>query len=236
MREKYSRPPEPDPVSSWENVDPDVKQERLTEGLLQERIHGLRADIFLKLSEYFDVGNLRHKIGWAYFVLGQSDQAEGNSLVTEPDKEVLVMVVPNEGSEVIDGHHAPTIRIFTNEHYPSPDGLSGEWLGVDFTLDNDDGLQYSIGALSDDPKAQLNNVVLFWFDPGDQLRYTPNMNVILTPANGVAVDGLDGRKQMLYPLGTYESNYDPRRALEVGQELFNDIRDQEADDYTASTQ
>jgi hypothetical protein len=206
--------------------------DHLMAAYLQERSHVLRAGVFLKLSEYFDVQGLVG--GWAIFSPNNEQQAGGGvASLSAGDKEILVLLVPTTGIESIEGNDVPTIRIITNEYYQGQNGRS-QMLTTDFSLDSDNDAWYSIDAIERGQKIDTTSSPVFYVNEDGDLCLTNNASVSFTqlssfePTDPPAGESADP----WHPLGSYESDLDTVHALQVGQALFDEVINLEPTHYS----
>lgn len=166
--------------------------------------------------------------GWAIFMPPPSD----DGMIA---KEVLVLT--GNYFTPVSKKHVPSVRIITNELY-DVDGQR-QWLTVDFTLDEDDDALYLVDALQsnttdvDEREEVMDGKVnrgaasgspIFWVDADGDLC----MNKMYRPFTPLGdASGAGKEREALFPFGHWTRLHDNIDALEMGKQLFAEIKDLE---------
>lgn len=190
----------------------------LLSGYLQERVHSLRGDVFDKLRKHNAVGV--GGISWAVFRVTDGYDNSSSLATINPDKEVLILLIPCLPKPMVYDQPVPNIRIITNELCIGEDNRL-QYLSFDFTLDGEDDVQYCVDA-TDVVDLGRSNTPLFWVDKDGDLCSTPNLR-LFTPVG--TIDTItDGSVKDCFPFGHFSSLNDSLHALDVGRKLFEEVR------------
>jgi len=218
MKEEFQHPVERGSVSPEEIIKSQNYDKDLVASEIQERINTLRSDIFSKFLEFGIIDDTDKT--WALY---EADEVfEDDDMDVFPVKGTLVLLIPCEGDAEVDGHSVPNIRIITNELCVSEENKM-QYLSFDFTLDSDGGANYCVDATDSTDLADSHSPI---FSINDGELYFSYNSTLFTPVMHIKGQ-IKGRKNGaidLLPFGRPNSPTDHLYALEIGQTLFDEIK------------
>lgn len=190
----------------------------------QDRCALLRADyveLFIKHDALSPNGS------FALFVLDEIDSEGGVTTISSRTEVLIIMGTGLEDNK--RDQKVADIRVVTNQYFGQPNGVF-EYLTKDFTLDEDNDAQYSVGVFSLD---QYSGAVdfkgglapLFFINDSGKIKlinFSP-----FTQAPSVESLGSDGEMVKKLPFGIHSEIEHKIAALEIGRELLDEVRDHE---------